>query len=185
MKIDELKSHWQKSSYPAKSSLELKMMTKVRNHPKLARIRIKLIIEVTLLVAFIALYKDLFDGGAKPLWVNISLGVSVALFIINDIVGYFTIQDPIRAGNIKSSINTLIPKLKRLSILSITSSLFFGLCLILFFSSTIDFTQEKYLMLAGMLITLIIFSFVSHRNWFYRIKHFQKVEQEFNEDPIG
>ena len=181
MKFNELKSNWQKSGDKTKSQSELQMMTKVKNQPKLKRIRIKLIIETVLLIAFLVVYKDAFDGDNKPLWVNIILGASVVLFILNDIIGYFTLQNPINGSNIKQSIDNLTHKLRRLSILSISSSLFFGVSVILFLTSTIHFTKGKYLMLAGMFITLIILTYLSYRNWSYRINHFQKVTEEFNE----
>lgn len=181
MEFNELKSNWQESKSKFKSSSELQMMTKAMNHPKLKRIRIKLIIEVLLLISFLVVYNNVLDGHNKPLWINILLGMSAVLFVLNDIIGYFNLQNLIGDSNIKRSLNDLIQKLKRLSILSMVCSLFFGLSIILFLTSTIDFTAKKYLILIGMIITLIALSYLSYRNWSFRINHFKKTTEELKE----
>ena len=180
MELDEFKSNWQNTGDMTKNQSELQMMTKIKNHPKLNRIRIKLIIESILLVTFLLVYHDFFDGYTKPFWVNTFLIVSVILFVVNDIIGFMTLQNPIHGTTITQSLNKLTLKLKRLSMLSIVSSLFFGISIISFFISGINFTTGKYVMLAGMIITLIGLIYVSYKNWKYRIQYFEKVIEEFS-----
>ncbi|MBN4070824.1 hypothetical protein JYT76_04005 [Olleya sp. AH-315-F22] len=181
MELDELKSNWQYAGDTAKNQSELHMMTKIKNHPKLKRIRIKLIIESILLIVFLLVFNDFFDAQTKPFWVNALLIVSVVLFVVNDVVGLMALQNPIYDTNITQSLNKLTSKLKRLSMLSMATSFFFGMSIILFLTITINFTNGKYVMLTGILLTLLGLMYASYKNWKFRIQHFEKVLQDFKE----
>ena len=180
MNLEELKSNWEKSGAEKKSQAELLMMTKIQNHPKLNRIKIKLIVESILLITFLVVYNNIFDGGNKPLWANITLIISAALFILTDLIGYLTLQNPIKGSNLKASLNRLHFRLKRVTIFSLTASFFFGSSVILFFTSTVEFTKGKYLMLAGMIMTMIILMYLSYENWILRIKQIKTAKTEFD-----
>jgi len=180
MEFNELKSNWKESSGTSKSQTELKIMTSIKSNSKLKRIRLKLIIESTLLTLFLFSFYTMLDGNTKPIWLNVLLGFSILLFIINGIIGYLTLHNPIKGMNLKISIETFLTKLKRLSIMSIASSLFFGVSLILFLTSTIDLIQNKYLILIGMIITLLVAIYFSYRNWNYRINRFKNTMAELN-----
>ena len=54
MEFDDLKSNWQHAGKPTKSVAELQLMTRVQQHPRLRRIRLKLLIETVLISAFFA-----------------------------------------------------------------------------------------------------------------------------------
>ncbi len=180
MNLEELKSNWEKAGIEKKSQAELLMMTKIQNHPKLNRIRLKLIIESVLLIAFLIVYHNMFDGGNKPLWANITLIISAALFIFTDLIGYLTLQNPIKGNNLRESLNNLHLKLKRITVFSLTVSLLFGLSVILFFTSTIIFTTGKYLILAGMIITMFVTMYLSYKYWIVRINQIKTAETEFD-----
>lgn len=179
MNLDELKSNWENAGTGKKSREELFMMTKIRNHPKLNRIRIKLVIESILLIAFLIVYNNIFDGGNKPLWANITLIIGAALFMLTDFIGYLTLQNPISGNNIKNSLNAFHLKLKRITFFSLIASFIFSLSVVLFFASTVVFTKSKYLMLAGMIITMIVLIYVSYKNWMLRINLIRSAEIEF------
>lgn len=180
MDIDEFKSNWKQSGTDKKSRKELMMMVNIQNHPKLNRIRIRLIIEVILLVAFIVSYNNIFDGVNKPLWVNIALLITAALFIITDVIGYFILQNPIRGNNIKESIFNLHINIKRISVFSLIVSFLFGLVTIIFF--TIAVSQYKYLKFAGLLITLFFMIYMSYNSWLQRMNQIKKSGMEFEEE---
>lgn len=181
MNFDELQANWQQSGGATKSQTELQMMTKLHNHPTLRRIRLKLIAEVVLLIAFAVLYNNAFDGNSKPLWANLVLVASAVLFIANDVMGYMALQRLVMGESIKQSIENLRRTLQYLSVFSIASSLFFGFSVMLFFTSSIHFTMRKYFLLVGMAITLIALSYGSYRNWRSRIRHFQHVAENLGE----
>lgn len=179
MEFDDLKSSWQKAGKSTKSAAELQLMTQVQQHPRLRRIRLKLLIEAVLITAFLLLYRDIFDGAEKPLWANICLLLSAVLFILNDLLGYFTLQKPVSGPNLLRSIENLRSKLGRLLVSSISTSLLFGASLILFFSAGIEYTPAKYLLLAGMILSLFALTYMSYKNWSNRIQHIQKAAEEF------
>lgn len=181
MNLEELKSNWKQTGAEQKSQAELLMMTKIQNHPILNRIRLKLIIESILLITFLIVYHNMFDGGNKPLWANITLVISAALYILTDFIGYLVLQNPVSRNNLKNSINNLHLKLKRIAICSLTVSLLFGSSVILFFSSMIIFTKGKYLILAVMIIMMFVSMYLSYKYWMLRINRIKTTEMEFDE----
>ena len=182
MNLNELKTSWQNFGTGNKNISELEMMTKMSNHPKIKRIRIKLTIEIILLAAFIIFYNNLFDGENKPLWITVLLVASALLFILNDVLGYVNVVNPFKEITLKHSLNHYFFKLKRLAFFSILSSLLFGTSVIMFFTFTIDFNSRKYMILAGMILTMLAMVFLSYRNWTQRIAQVRSTQMEFEED---
>ena len=182
MNLNELKTSWQNSGTGKKNISELEMMTKMSNHPKIKRIRIKLTIEIILLAAFIIFYNNLFDGENKPLWVTVLLVASALLFLLNDVLGFVNVVNPFKVNTLKHSLSRYLFKLKRLAIYSIISSLLFGTSVILFFTSTIDFNNRKYMIMAGMVLTMLAMIFISYKNWTQRIAQVRNTQMEFEED---
>lgn len=182
MNLNELKTSWQNSGAGKKNMTELETMTKISHHPTIRRIGIKLIIEIIFLIAFIILYNDFFDGENKPLWVTVLLVASALLFIGNDVIGLISVFNPIKENTLTLSLNRYFFKLKKLAFYSILSSLLFGTSVILFFTSTIDFNNRKYMILAGMVLTMLAMIFISYKNWTQRIAQVRNTQMEFEED---
>ncbi|MCE7992957.1 MAG: hypothetical protein HEP71_13295 [Roseivirga sp.] len=180
MELDDLKGSWQQAGSSDKNNAELRKMTKVSGHPKLKRIRAKLLIETGLLTVFLLTYQDAFDGAEKPLWANIVLIVFGLLFILNDLAGYFLVMKRVKGATIVDSLVGLITILKKLSVFSVVSSVLFGLSLILFFSTGLVFDDNKYLILAGMVVTLLALSYGSYQRWKRQIRHFSELIHEFS-----
>lgn len=181
MELDDLKANWKNAGRHTKSPAELQLMTRVGKHPRLKKIRRKLLIEIVLLSAFLLVYRDIFDGAEKPLWANILLLAGTILFILNDIFGYLVLRNPVKGDNLADSVQNLKARLQRMLVLSIGSSLFFGTSVILFFSTGIEFTESVYLLLTGILSGLLLVTFLSYKNWSYRINQIQKAANEFKE----
>ena len=156
-------------------------MTRIKNHPKLGRAKVKLIIETILLVAFLSVYYDILDGGNKPLWLNYTLIISMLLFIGNNIFGYLTLLNPVQGDNITTSLKNLKLKLRRLLILSVVSSFVFGVALLLFLSLNVHLTPKKYALLAGMILTLGIMTYLSYKTWLSRMNQINQSAMEFSE----
>ena len=143
--------------------------------------KVKLIIETILLVAFLSVYYDILDGGNKPLWLNYTLIISMLLFIGNNIFGYLTLLNPVQGDNITTSLKNLKLKLRRLLILSVVSSFVFGVALLLFLSLNVHFTPKKYALLAGMILTLGIMTYLSYKTWLSRMNQINQSAMEFSE----
>ena len=180
MEFDNLKSNWKKTGVGKKNKNELLMMTKIKNHPNIRRIKVKLIIETILIMVFIAVYYDSFDGANKPVWANVFLIGSSTVYIIVRFIGWFELRNPIKEDNLKKSLISFQRKLKRMAILIMLTAFLFGSAIISFFISSIDFTKEKYFVLAGMLLSLILLVYLSNRNWLKRIEGINTTLIEFD-----
>jgi hypothetical protein len=181
MEFNKLKSNWKKAGVGLKDQNELLMMTKIKNHPDIKRIRIKFIIETILIIVFLAVYYDGFDGATKPLWANILLIGSTIAYIIVRVLGWLALRKPIRGENLKESLVSFQSKLKRMANLILFTSFLFGSAIISFFTSSIDFTIGKYLVLAGIILSLMLLVYLSSRNWFKRIEAINTTLIEFND----
>ena len=184
MELDKLKSTWDQSSTGKKNQNELLIMTKVKNHPTIKKMKLKFLIEAILLIVFIAVYYDGFDGETKPLWANVLLIGATSLYIFVRFVGWLVLRNPINGDNLKQSLSNFQSKLKQITIAIVLTSFLFGCAVISFFSSSIDFTKEKYTAFAFMLFSLILLVYLSSRNWNKRISKIKTNLKEF-ESPVG
>ncbi|QNA45210.1 hypothetical protein [Lacibacter sediminis] len=173
MELNELKTGWQNAGGNYRTEADLERMTKLNQHPTLKRIRIKLIIETIVLSFFLIVYYDWFDGDKKPLYANLLLFAAVLLYIVNDVIGYISLAKPVMKENLRSSVQHLLSKVKRLSILSLVISFFYSVCLLAFFLSIITFTKEKSFILLGMILVLVQLTHISYkvwRNWILKLE---------------
>lgn len=179
MDIHELKSAWKKSGGSKKNHDELEQMTKINNHPKLSRVRLKLIIESVGLIVLLAFYYDMLDGNDKPIWLNALFITSIVLFIGNGITGYLTLLNPVQGKDIAKSLSKLKTRLKKIRLFSLLTSFVFALTLISFLTLDIQFTTSKFALLAGMIVTLGVMTYLSYNIWSSRLNQIEKSVSEF------
>ncbi|MFS4455299.1 hypothetical protein [Maribacter sp. 2304DJ31-5] len=165
MDLQNLKTSWNKINYSPKNELELEKMTAIKNHPVLKKIKIKLIIETLSISLFLMLYYSGFDGVEKPIYANVLLILGAIAYILNGVLSFQTIQKPIQGDSLKNSIKNYFNKIKNVSKISLGISIFYVSCLLLFFSSTINFNSEKKWILLFGIIVLIQAFFWSSRIW--------------------
>lgn len=182
MELNDLKSDWKNAGEDSKSEADLRLMTKIINHPSIKKIRTKLIIETIVLLFFLFIYYDWFDGDKKPFYANLSLVAGLLLYIFNDIIGYISITSPIRETNLKLSLQNYLMRIKRLSITSIIITFLYSISIIIFFTSVITFTKEKGLILIFSIVILIQFILLSLRMWTKWIKNLKLQIKDFNLD---
>ncbi|MGG7664930.1 hypothetical protein [Dyadobacter sp. BHUBP1] len=179
MNIDDLKSDWQSACQASLSEKELAMMTRVRNHPTLRKLRIKFMTEIVALTAFLFLFYDGLDGAQKPLIVNVLLIISVIIYIINNALSYFHIQNPLVSGNIREALANQARSLKRLAVLSQVSSVVYAAALMLFLTYQTAFTQRKYIILSALIVTFLLLFYYSWITWQRKITNFRQLEADF------
>ena len=179
MDINQLKSNWKNSGEAGYSQNDLAAMTKINHHPVLRKLRLQLIIESVLLTFVLFMYYDGFDGHLKPVYVNVLIASSIFLFILNDVIAFLIIQNPVREQNLKESVLKQLGLLKGISVFSMLSMVFYGSSLLVFFTSTIVFTDQKYMILGGIILTFIIMIFFSYRQWKHKIDVLTKISSEF------
>mgnify|MGYP006173917831 FL=1 len=165
MELNELKSGWQNAGGNYRTEADLERMTKLNQHPTLKRIRTKLIIETSMVSFFLVVYYDWFDGDQKPLYANLLLFTGALLYILNDVIGYISLAKPVMKENLRSSVQHLLTKVKRLSMLSLIVSFLYSACLLTFFLSVITFTKEKSFILLGMILVLVQVTHISYKVW--------------------
>lgn len=179
MNIDDLKSDWRRAGNEPLSEKQLAMMTRVRNHPSLRKLRIKFMTEIITLSALLLMYYDGFDGAQKPLLANILLIVSIVLYIVNNALGYTQIQNPSVSGNLREALAKQTRSLKRLAFLSLTSSVLYATALVVFFTYQMVFTQRKYIILSGLILSALLLFYYSWISWQRKIAHFKQLEADF------
>ncbi len=182
MEISNLKSGWQNAGGELKSEGELQRMTKVINHPSIKKIRTKLVIETIMLVFFLFIYYDWFDGDKKPFYANLSLAIGLLLYLFNDVIGYIALIRPIRGANLKLSIQNYLMRVKQLSITSIIITFLYSLAIIIFFTSVITFTKEKGLLLVFSSVIVCQLILLSFRIWKKWIKNLKQQVKNFDLD---
>ena len=179
MNIDELKSEWRQAGREPLSEKELAMMTRVRNHPSLRRLRIKFITEIAALAGLLFLFYDGFDGAQKPLIVNILLIVSIVIYITNNALGYFHLQNPSVSGNITQALAKQSRSLKKLAVLSMASSVVYAATLLFFLTYQVAFNQRKYIILSALIVVFFLLFYYSWISWQRKIAHFRQLEADF------
>jgi hypothetical protein len=120
-----------------------------------------------------------FDGNARALFANVALIVASTLYLICDILGYFVTMNPIKGPDLSNSLRIFLAQLKRLRGFSIVTSLLFGSAVILFMTSGIEFTFQKYIIVGGMILTLIISIILLLKIWNGRISEIEKASMDF------
>jgi hypothetical protein len=179
MNIDDLKSDWHGAGKEFHSEQELAMMTRVRNHPSLRKLRIKFMIEIAALTALLFLFYDGLDGVEKPLIVNIMLISSIILYILNNALGYYHLQNPSVSGNIREALVKEARTLQKLAVLSLLSSIAYATTLLLFLTYQIVFNQRKYIILSALIIAFLLLFYYSWISWKRKIAHFRRLEADF------
>jgi len=174
-----MKTSWNAFKSDERSQEELWMMTQMARHPKLRRIRIKMMIEGLTLVGFLCTYYNLFDGQSKPLWANALLIVATIAFVANDLMSLYVLLNPIRNLQLMLSLKSFHVTLRRIHLSSIITSLAFACSLLLFFTSNLVFTLPKYALLFGITASLLGFTIWSNRIWLVRIKQIAETTSLF------
>lgn len=182
MELNDLKSGWQNAGDNQKTNTELVRMTKLSQLPPIKRIRIKLVIETIVLSFFLIVYYDWLDGHQKPLYATLLLVISAVLYIVNDVMGYISLSRPVMHTNLRLSLQQLLSRVKRLSVISLAVSLLYSVCLILFFASVINFTREKRFILLAIILVLTQFIHLSYKLWRNWIKKLEAQVQDFDKD---
>ena len=182
MELNDLKAGWQNAGGNLKNEVDLQKMTRITHHPVLKKIRTKLIVESIGLCLFLFVYYDWFVGDKKPFSANLLLISSLLLYISNNMIGYFAIAKPVRAVNLKLSVQKYMARIKQLSVASLLISLTYSISLLVFFTSVISFTKEKKWILAGVIICLFQLLFFSCRNWNRQIKNLKEQTKDFDLD---
>ncbi len=180
MELEDLKSNWQNSGSTIKTETDLQKMTKLKRHPSIKKIRVKLIVETIALIFFLLIYYDWFDGDKKSFIINVLLVTSVLLYLLNDVIGYVALLRPVRGINLKVSIQNYLVGIKRISVFSLAVSFLYSICIIVFFTSVIQFTNQKKLLLAGIIIVLVASIFSSYIIWGKWVTNLKKQVNELN-----
>lgn len=179
MNLNELKSQWNAVEVTKKSQDELSVIIAIKEHPELKSIKIKLIIEVVLLTVYLFVYHNIFDGHDKPVWTNIALISSAVFFIATDFSGWLLIRNPIKEDSVTKSLSSFYKSLRVMGFTSLIASSFFGSSIILFFAIPIELTPVKYLIISGMILTLITSIYISRKNWLRKSSRIKEVITEF------
>ncbi len=188
MELNELQSGWKNVSSHLRTEEDLESMTKILNHPVVKRIKTRLTIQIILLLTFLFVYYDWFDGDQKPFYANLALIAGLILYVLNDIVGYISLTRPVRNTNLKQSVTDYLTRVKRLSLFSLLVTLLYSSSIIIFFTSTMAFTKEKWLVLLFSTVIVVQLIILSSKLWLRWIKKLNQQIADFDRDddrPAG
>ncbi|MEJ7585940.1 MAG: hypothetical protein WKI04_00105 [Ferruginibacter sp.] len=181
MELDTLKSAWNDNGGKNKNTEELKMMLRENKHPVLRSIRTQLIIEVTAWAFFLLTYYNMFDGDRRPGYSNILLVSAVVLVLLHSITGYLASKNIVKGNDLKKSLFKYLTDIKIYAIVSVSSRAITIICVLLFFTSTITFTIDKYILLAAICLLICIQVYVLARIWSKRIKKIRATAESLKE----
>lgn len=135
-----------------------------------------------LILGFSAAFYDAFDGANKPLWVNLLLIGAASSYIVVRFAGWLVLRNPVKGNNLIVSLRVFQINLQRIAVAVLLTSLLFGTALILFFSTSIRFTPEKYFLLAGLSLVFLLVVYLASRIWFKRASGINATLADFNND---
>lgn len=181
MELDDLKNTWSELGMSGKSTAELRMMTKIQNHQKVKRVRLRFVLEGVLLLFFLTTYYEALDGVEKSMWINVLLATSAVAFVAVRVIGWLATRKPIKQGSIKISLATFLKELKMLSKINQVTSALFGLVFILYFTSNLQMNKPQYMVIAALVIILFLLVFWSEKIWSSRIMVLENVLIELEE----
>jgi len=180
MEPDELKHAWDTIETPIKSTGDIKLMLSENRHPVLKKIRMQLTIEIIGWSVFLMCYYTMFDGNYKPIWVNITLIISVLLPLIHNLMGYRFAKYLVNGTTIKESLKNYLSKVKIYAVVSITCRVFFMIGLLLFFTHGLSFNTKKYISFAIIILIFLIQLFLIYRLWTKRLNNLKNAVAVFN-----
>jgi hypothetical protein len=170
MEQDDLKSAWQNMNAGQKTNAELSSMMRERTHPVLKRIRKQLILESISFALFLFVYYDFFDGDRKPVYANVLLVSAMLFAIIHNIAGYMLTKRSVKGDTIKQSLEGQLLKMKGYAMVSVAGRVLIAGCLLFFFVSVITFNTNKYWILVGLIVVIIIQIVLLSAIWVKRIR---------------
>lgn len=179
MENDALKSAWQHTGTPLKSTTDLKSAMKESNHPVLKGIRRQLIFETVGFTLFLLVYYDFFDGDRKPLYANLVLAGAMLLVIGHNIIGYRLAGRGIKDSDIRQSLEERLSGIKAYAIASIATRVLVMTCLCIFFTSVVRLDTQRYQLLALIAVIFAIQIALLSRIWWKRIKRLKEVIADF------
>lgn len=180
MELNDLKSGWKNAGGYQKTEEDLKQMTKIVNHPVIKRIKTKLVIQTVAMLVILFVYYDWFDGDKKPVYANLALLAGLLLYIVNDVAGYFLLTRPVGSDNLKQSVEAYLTRVKRFSFCSLGVSLLYSSSIMIFFTSAITFTKEKWWILLFATIIMVQLIIFSSKLWLRWIKKLKQQVKDFN-----
>jgi len=180
MKIDELKTAWNEIETPAKSAEEIKLMLQENRHPVLKGIRKQVIIELIGWSVFLACYYSMFDGGNKPLWMNVLLVVCVLFPLIHNLMSYGFTKYLIKGDTIRESVNNYLSNVKIYAGVSVISRALFASGLLLFLTYGIKFNEAKYFSLGVIVLLFLVQLGLLVNLWIKRLNKLNAIVTNLN-----
>jgi hypothetical protein len=171
MELDDLKNTWQNVKTPQISAGDIKAMLSENNHPVLKGIRMQVIIEVAAWSVFLLCYYTMFDGDAKPIWINVILVVSVLFPVIHNLMGYSFARYLVNGNSLKESLTIYLAKVKLYAAISISSRVLLAAGFIIFFTYGLSLNAARFYSLAIIGAIFLVQLFILYRIWAKRLSN--------------
>ena len=118
MDFEELKNRWNNVAVKAKSHEDLMEMTHMSHHPRLRKLRKKLIIEISISVVIMILILLVTWLRSVSPWIATGLIISNGFFLINNILGFHYLHVLPQSDTILDTLSKYHQRMKRMLELS-------------------------------------------------------------------
>ncbi|MXV15612.1 hypothetical protein [Hufsiella ginkgonis] len=169
MELDEFRSAWNTPVSLSKTPADIKTMLSENRHPVLKQIRRQSLLEIAGWTIFLACCYTMFDGDRKPLWINITLVISVLLPLAHNTAGYLGAKNLVKGTDLKRSLENYHRSLKTFAALSVAARTLFGTGLVLFFTYGLRLNLTRMLSLGAIALVFALQIWLLLRMWNKRI----------------
>ncbi|UYQ94644.1 hypothetical protein MKQ68_06005 [Chitinophaga horti] len=164
--MDELKSAWNeanKNMSPATATWEPREQKVTR------QIKRQLIIESIAWTALLLVFRDIFDGDEKPLYLNVILASAVLFMLAHNVSGLLAARNLINGTDLKASLHRYVRRLQVFGAVAVLGRALGVAALLWFFCAGMTFNATKYWLLAGALVVIGVQLFLLGRLWAARV----------------
>jgi len=180
MELNELISPWKNMDAPAKTSAEIQSMLLENKHPVLKGIKKQLTIEIMGWTAFLLCYYTMFDGDAKPIWVNIALVIAVLTSLLHNLAGYRATKYLASNLPLKASLLMYLGKVKVYASVSVASRVVLMAGFMIFFFYGLNLNASKYLSISAIFLTFAVQLVFLINIWAKRMQKLKVAVAAFN-----
>jgi hypothetical protein len=175
--MDVLKSAWDNTPTPNR---DISAIIGKHTSPVLKDIRKQVILEAIGYSIFLVVYYDFFDGDKKPFTLNLLLVISVLCMLAQSVTGYVLAHHPAVEHNLLESMRKKLQNIRKYALISIFTKILAFAGIFAFFLVSIQWTQQKYLLLIPLVIIVAAQAYFQWKIWAGRIYRVKQTLEELN-----
>lgn len=137
---------------PAEMTSPAALRVMLHRHPARREMRRQMLVEIVLLMIFLWVYYDFFDGDRRPWGVNALMVAAVGLVIVHNVVGYVFSRRAMRGDHLQEMVRQHVAAMRRFAVASVLMRVGMTVCVLVFLSYGIIWDTWKVWVLAGIVL---------------------------------